>query len=92
MQSINTEGRGYEKTLTDHCTISILALKSPLTNITESIKHYKTCYKSTYTLTDIEKLHLLCHLVDKKKIARLLPMYLWAAKSGLISECITVPE
>ena len=49
----------------------------------ESIKYYKICDKCTYTLTNIENLHLLCHLVDKKKMARLLPVYLGAAISFL---------
>lgn len=62
-----------------HCSISIFALEVPLANITQSITHSKLCYTDTYTLTDIERLHVLCHLVDKKKIARPHPIYLGAA-------------
>lgn len=87
VQSINTEVGSNKQNLAGPCSISKLALKSPLANITENIKCYKICDKCTYTLTDIENLHLLCHLVDKKKMARLFPVYLGAAISFLSISC-----
>lgn len=36
----------YEQTFMDHCSISILAQKNSLTNITESIKRYEHVTKA----------------------------------------------